>query len=112
MAQEKRPAIRSTSAASSTAISTTRVELQAALGQHPVERLGLGDGAREAVKDEAVGGVRLTDALGDDAVDDVVGDELAPLHHRLRLLADVGALGHRLAQHLAGRELRDAVARP
>ena len=32
-----------------------RVELHALLGQHPVERLGLRHGAREAVQDEAVG---------------------------------------------------------
>ena len=39
----------------------------------------------------------------------VVGDQPARLHDRLGLAADLGALGHRLAQHLAGRELRDGI---
>ena len=54
-----------------------RVELQALVGEHRVEGFGLGHRAREAVEDEAVLGVRLLDAVGDDADDDVVGDEPA-----------------------------------
>ena len=51
------------------------VEVQPLLAQHVVERLGLRDRARETVEDEAVLGVRLVDAVGDDRNDDVVGDE-------------------------------------
>ena len=75
-----------------------------------VERLGLRDRAREAVEDEALPGVRLLDALGDDADHDVVGDELARLHDGLGLEADRRAGRDGRAQHVAGRELRDAVA--
>ena len=69
--------MRSTSAALSTSISITASSCQAALGQHPVQRLGLRHGAREAVEDEAVGAVGLVDPLGHDPVDDLVGDQLA-----------------------------------
>ena len=55
--------------------------------------------------------VRLLEPVGDDADDDLVGDELARIHHRLGLHADRRAGRHRGAQHVAGRELRNAVLR-
>ena len=54
-------------------------------------------------------GVGLVDALVDDADDDVVGDQRARFHHRFGLEADRRARRHRGAQHVAGRELRNAV---
>ena len=53
--------------------------------------------------------VRLVDALGDDRDDDLVGDQLAGVHDGLGALADLGAGRDRGAQHVAGRELRNAV---
>src|SRR3954449_2164969 len=88
-----------------------RIEPQTLFGEHRVEGLGLGDGAREAVEDEALAGVRPVDALGDDADHDVVRDEPARFHDRLGLEADRRTGSDRRAQHVAGRELRDAVAR-
>jgi hypothetical protein len=89
-----------------------RVELEAALLEHAVQRFGLRHRARVAVEDEALRAVGLVDALGDDAVDDLVRDQLAALHHRLGLAPHIGAFGDRFTQHLAGRELRDAVGAP
>ncbi len=66
------------------------------LGERLVERLGLGDRAREAVQDEAVGGLGALDLLEDHADDHLVGDELAAVHVALGLLAQVGARLHRL----------------
>src|SRR3954462_5415259 len=57
--------------------------------QRLVERLGLRGRAREAVEEEAVGGVLLGEAVEDDADDHVVGDEVAAIHVLLGLLAEV-----------------------
>src|SRR5215217_6127411 len=88
-----------------------RIEPQTLLREHRVEGFGLGDRARKSVEDEALPGVRPVDALGDDADHDVVRDEPARFHDRLGLEADRRTGSDRRAQHVAGRELRDAVAR-
>ena len=49
------------------------------------------------------------DALGDDRVDDVVRDELAPVHDVLGLQPDRRTGLDRGAQHVAGRELHNPV---
>src|SRR6185295_13635898 len=85
------------------------VELLAGGRQHGVERLGLSLGAREAVQDEALGGIRLGDAVLDQTDHQRVGHQLAPLHDPLGLLAELAARGYRGAQHVAGRELDHAL---
>ena len=85
------------------------IERQALAGQHLVERLGLLHGARKAVEDETVLRVGLVDAVIDDADHDLVGDERAGLHHRLGLQPDRRLRLDGGAQHVAGRELRNAV---
>ena len=57
-------------------------------GEHPVERPRLRDRARKAVEDEAVTAVGLFNPVGDDADDDLVGDEFAGIHHRFGLQTD------------------------
>jgi hypothetical protein len=81
------------------------VELDAG-GLHGV---GLRDGAREAVEQEAVGAVGLGDALLDQADDDVVADQRAGVHHLLGGQAQRRAGLDGGAQHVAGGDLRDAV---
>ena len=81
------------------------VELDAG-GLH---RVGLRDGAREAVEQEAVGAVGLGDALLDQADDDVVADQAAAVHHLLGRHAQRRAGLDGGAQHVAGGDLRDAV---
>ena len=83
------------------------VELQALLRQHRAQRIGLRHGAREAVEDEAVLAVGLVDALGDDAVDDLVGNQVAAIHDLLGREAHRRPGGDRRAQDIAGRELRN-----
>ena len=79
-------------------------------GQHRLERLGLGQRAREAVEDEAVARSPAASMRSrNDLDDDLVGDELAALHDRLGALADLGPGLDRRAQHVAGGELRYAV---
>ncbi len=97
--------MRLTSASSSTRNSITASSASPRSRQHAVERRGLRHGAREAVEDEALAGVGLLDALGDDADHDVVGHQAAARHDLLRLQADRRAGLHRRAQHVAGREL-------
>ena len=78
--------------------------------QHLVERLRLRHGAGETVEEEALDDARRGQRLVDDAVDDVVGHQLARVHQRLRLAAERRPIGDRLAQDVARRQLRDAVA--
>ena len=85
------------------------VELEALLLEHPVERDRLRDRARETIEDEAVPGVRLADAVGDDGYDDFVGHQLAAIHDRLGAQADQRAGLDGRPQHVPGRELHDAV---
>jgi len=79
------------------------------VGEEFVQGLGLGHGAREAVEDEAPFGVRLGQALADDADDQLVGDQFAPFHDGLGLLPQGGAGGHRRAQQVTGGDLGDLV---
>src|SRR3546814_5620699 len=55
--------------------------------------------------------MRISDWRSDVVSSDLdrVGDQFAGVHDPLRLTAERGAGCHRLAQHLAGRELADAV---
>ncbi len=48
----------------------------------------------------------LADAREDHADDHLVGDQLAGVHVALRLPAELGALGHLGAQHVAGGDVR------
>ena len=81
--------------------------LPPALAEQDFERFGLVAGARKAVEDRAMprGGV---EPFADQRRDDGIGDELARLHHRLGLKPHRRAFGHRLAQHVAGRQLDHA----
>ena len=53
--------------------------------------------------------VRLVDPVGDDADHHVVGDQIAARHDVLRLQSDRRPRLDRRPQHVAGRELHDAV---
>ena len=81
------------------------------LGEDAVERLGLGERAREAVEDEAPGGVILGQPAAHDLDRDVVGDEVAVVEDRLHALAQLGAGGALGAEHVAGVDVRDAFRR-
>jgi hypothetical protein len=70
------------------------------------ERVGLGHGPREAVEQEAVGGLVAAQAFEDHADDHVVGNEVAGVHVLLGLAAELGPLVHRLAQDVPRREVR------
>ena len=87
------------------------VEDDARLAKDAVQRFRLGDGARKAVEHEPRGGVRLGKAVGDDADDDIVGDQIARRHDRPGALADFRAPLRRLAEHVSGGEMRDGEPR-
>src|SRR5690606_22579316 len=86
------------------------VELLVLARQHLVECRGLGQRARESVQGEALLAVRLVDPVGDDLDDNLVGDEVTPLHARLGPLAHVGSRLDGGAQHVTSRELNQPVA--
>ena len=77
----------------------------AQLEQQFVECLGLIDVAREAVEDEAVVGVGPGDAFTDHADHDVVGYQLAGVHHGLGLTAQRGLRGDSGTQQVTGGDL-------
>ncbi len=84
------------------------IDRLAQVGEQHVECAGLGDVARIAVEDEALGGVGTAEPLADQAEHDVVRHERAGIHRRLGLLAEFGAAGHGVAQQVARGHLRDA----
>ena len=90
LAQVRRPPSRRTTSSSGTSISSAAVSSRPSSSELLVERLGLRLGAREAVEDEAVLGLRARRPLGDHADDHLVGDEVAAVHVLLRLAAELG----------------------
>ena len=87
------------------------VDLQHVVQFHAsgLHRIGLRDGAREAVEQKTVGAIGLRDAFLDQVDDEIVTDQTTRLHHRFRLQTQGCARFHRGAQHVAGGNLRDAV---
>src|SRR5690606_33061171 len=69
--------------------------------------LGLGNGARKAVQQEAVGAIILSNTLVDQTNDQLVGDQAAGIHHFLDLLAQFGTGLDCGTQHVAGGDLRN-----
>ncbi len=65
--------------------------LDSVVGQ---EELRLTGRAGKAVKDVPFGDIRFLQAVGDDLLDDIIGDELAGFHVMANALADGGIVGH------------------
>ena len=84
-----------------------RVQLDALGLEHRVQRLGLRHVAREAVEQEAVRGVRLLHAVLGHPDGDLVRDQVAGVHVRLGLLAQLGALADVGAEEVARGDVRD-----
>src|SRR5579871_669268 len=73
-----------------------------------LQRIGLRDRAGETIEQIAVGAIGLLQPLLHQADDDVVGHQAAGVHDGLGGDAEGRARLHRRAQHLAGRNLRNA----
>ena len=82
------------------------VERLAARGQEGLEVVDLGAVAGEPVEQEAARGIRLREAVAHELAGELVGDEVARLDDRLDALAELGAAGDVLAEHVAGRDRR------
>ena len=89
-----------------------QIERHAALGQHAVERFGLGDGPRKTIEQAAASAVLFRKAITDDADHDLIGHELAGVHVAGRFAAELGAGLVGFAQHLAGREMGEYADSP
>ena len=85
------------------------IDPPAELVQLAVEGLGLGDGPRKAVQDEAVFCVRLLQSLLDDVDHQVVRHQLAAVHVALHLLAKRRPGPPLGTQHVTGRDRGDVV---
>mmetsp|Transcript_2388 Transcript_2388/g.3153 ORF Transcript_2388/g.3153 Transcript_2388/m.3153 type:complete len:243 (+) Transcript_2388:458-1186(+) len=85
-----------------------RIDALAGLGQQRIQRLCLNRCTGKAVQDNALGTVRLCQAVAQDVDDDLVADQPAGLHHRLGGLACLGPGRHRCAQQVAGGQLNKA----
>jgi hypothetical protein len=83
------------------------VQSQFPPGQVGVQRLGLAHVAREAVQQEALGGVVLGEPVLRHADGDLVRHQPARVHVRLRLLAEFGALADVGAEEVARGDVRD-----
>ncbi len=84
-------------------------ELDALGLQHRLGGIGLHERARETVEDEALGAIGLIDSLGDDGIDDLVGDQIAGVHDSLGALADFRAGLNGGTQHVTRGKLRNAM---
>jgi hypothetical protein len=92
--------MRSVSSASGTEKFRRRQRV-AVSGERGLQGLGLREGARKPVQDEAAPRVALRDPLAHERHDQVVRHELALLHHRLRLEAERGLLPHGVPKDVA-----------
>ena len=66
--------------------------------QETIQRLGLHRGAREPVKDHALGTVRLSQAVAQNGDDDCVRHQIPRLHHCLGRTTRLGARRYSRAQ--------------
>ena len=78
-------------------------DLQGDLIELLFQGLCLGQGPREAVEDEPVGGFRRGDPLGDHSDDHLIRNEVAPVHVLLRLESDRSPLPNGGPEDVAGR---------
>ncbi|CAO5231769.1 hypothetical protein FAGKG844_160039 [Frankia sp. AgKG'84/4] len=87
------------------------LEYDVETGSHPVEHLpehlGLRHVAREAVEQEALHRVVLSEAVTDHADGDLIRDEVASVHEGLGLDAQFGSLSHVRSENVPGGDLGD-----
>ena len=94
---------------SSTLSSITASSFRPFSRQHAVERMRLRHRARKAVENEAVAGIRLLDAVGDDRHHHVVRNEFAARHDVLGAQPDGRPGIDGRAQHVAGGKLHHSM---
>ena len=75
--------------------------------EQPLERVSLGEVARETIENETAAGIGLAQALADHAQHQGVLDEPATIHRLPRLAAELGASGDGRPQQISGRDLRN-----
>jgi hypothetical protein len=85
------------------------IERLADLTEHRGETLGLRNGARKAIKDEATRGIRRGQALTHHAEDGGIVDELTRVHDSLRPTTELAAIAYVGTQQVSRGDLRDAV---
>src|SRR5690606_1428979 len=85
------------------------IKLRALPFQHLVQGFGLRDVPGKAVKNIALRSIRLRDALCDDADHNIVRHEFTTSHDGFGFLADLRARSHCRSQHVASRELDEAI---
>src|SRR5262249_26594984 len=85
-----------------------RIERSAAAREIVIQCLGLRNGPREAVQEEAGHAVGLVQPLANKFNHDRPGNELAGIEVLLGLFPGGSALVDRLAEHFSGRNMRDA----
>ena len=80
-----------------------------ALGQHLLQRLGLCDGAGESVEDDTFRVLQPVQCGGQHIHDEVVRQQLALVNVALGRLAQFGAVLDLCTQHVARRDVVDAI---
>src|SRR5690606_19036435 len=85
------------------------IKLDALVDQHGVQRFGLRNGAREAIKNETGFAIGCVQTLRDDAVDNGITDQITTIHYYLGLKPQRGLGRNRRAQDVTGGQLGDIV---
>ena len=105
--QTRREEMRSTTTSSGTSRLMARSIPRSAT--RSLQVVGLAGRAGEPVEQPPTDGVVLGEPLLDEPDHDVVGQEVPGVHELLGLAAELGAVLDRGAEHVAGRDVRDAV---
>ena len=85
-----------------------KVNFLAALSQHVVEHLGLIEGSRETIQEQALLVFRLGELLLEQGDHQIIRDKATTFHDLISLLADLGALLHSGSEKVSRGYVADA----
>ena len=85
------------------------VDADILLLQETVKDLGLVDSSGKAVQDESLGALRATDSIGNNTSHNFITDELASIHERLSLQADLSSVLDGVSEHVTRGQVAQAV---
>jgi len=77
--------------------------------QQAVQDLCLVDSSGETVQDKALVALRALDGIGNNASNNLITNQLAGIHERLSLQADLSAVLDGISEHVAGGQVAQAV---
>ena len=85
------------------------VDADVLLLEQTVQDLGLVDSSGETVQDKALVALRALDSVGNNTSNNLITHELASIHKRLSLEADLGAVLDGISEHVTSGQVAQAV---